>query len=269
MIKKTYSTFIIILLAATIMPFFTSAAVAQDATSSIAITNCNTGCMLTVTITSPVSVSEYQLSIKVPTNIVVDTSHATLTGFMTGSSVLSQDGTNTDEHRWFNLQTQAGTTGTLSVPISNLETGNSVSINKADIIDINGNKIATETSSFMSSFTATIITTSTSITTTTARTTITSTSTATRTSTSTSTTTSTAGVSTSTVTTTSTARSTQTITTTVGSTTISSTITATSTSTVEEQVDSTSTISLVVAALAIVSLGIVIVLQIRNKKIPT
>ncbi len=276
MIKKVYSTFIIIFLVATIMPFFVTTAIAQEATSSINITNCDTSCMLTVSITSPSSVSEYQLSIKVPTNIVVDTSHATFTGFMVGSTVLSLDGATTDEYRWFNLQSQGGTTGTLSVPISNVESGNTVSINKADILDTNGNRITAATTSYVVSSTVTVILTSTSLTTltstttSTVRNTITSTTTltATTTSTTTSTITSTVGASTSTATTTLTTRSTQTITTTVGSSTVKSTINVTNTSTIEEQIDSTSTISLVVAAFAVVLLGIAIVLKIRNQKIP-
>lgn len=265
MIKKTYSTFIVFILAATMMPFLTPAVIAQEATSSLEIHDCDTGCILTLVITSPVSVSEFQIAIKVSSNIVVDTSQATLTGFMTGAAVLSQENAITDEHRWFNLQSQGGTIGTLSVPISNLQSGNSVYLDKADMLDASGNTIDSISIGRVAAFT-TVIGSTTTITNT-----VTSTITSTSTAVTTSTSTVTVGVNTVTSTTTSTSLVTTTVTTTSGLTTntitTTATITNTETSTIEEQTDPNSTIAIVIAAFALVLLGVALVLKMRNQKI--
>ena len=145
MMKKTYPTIIIIILAATIIPLFTPTAVAQEATATLHMQNCDVGCILTLDITSPVSVSEYQVSIKTSNTIILDTSQTTLTGFMAGSTHLVLEGSSLDEHRWFNLQSQGGTVGSLSIPISNHETGASILLDKVDIFDADGNIIETVT----------------------------------------------------------------------------------------------------------------------------
>jgi hypothetical protein len=145
MMKKTYPTIIIIILAATIIPLFTPTAVAQEATATLQMQNCDVGCILTLDITSPVSVSEYQVSIKASNTIILDTSQTTLTGFMAGSTHLFIEGSSLDEHRWFNLQSQGGTVGSLSIPISNHDAGASILLDKVDIFDADGNLIETVT----------------------------------------------------------------------------------------------------------------------------
>lgn len=265
MIKKTYSTFIVFILATTMMPFLTPGVIAQEATSTLEIHDCDTGCILTLTIISPASVSEFQVAIKVSSNIVVDTSQATLTGFMIGAAVLSQENAITDEHRWFNLQSQGGTIGTLSVPISNLQTGNSVYLDKADMLDASGNTIDSVSIGQVAAFTTVIGSTST------ITNTVTSTVTSTSTAVTTSITTETAGVNTVTATTTSTSLITNTVTTTSRLSTTTITTTATSldinVSTVEEHTDPNSTIAIAFAALGIIILGIALVLKIRDQKI--
>ena len=140
MMKKTYPTIIIIILAATIIPLFTPTAVAQEATATIEIQNCNVSCLLTVVILSPTSVSEYQIAIKVSNTINLVPSSTLTTGFMSGSSHLTLEGSSLDEHRWFNLQSQGGTVGRLTIPISNYA-GKSIILDKVNLIDDDGNRI--------------------------------------------------------------------------------------------------------------------------------
>ena len=282
MIKKTYTTIIAIILAATIMPLFTPTAVAQEATATLQI-QCDPGCILTLVIVSPADVSEFQFSIKTSNTVTLTTAQASLTGFMTGASLLPLEGSVLDEYRWFNLQSQGGIVGTLSVPISNLQTGDSVFLDKTDLLDADGNKIETVSIGIGGTLsTTTTITSSrtiTSLSITTATATITSTSTVRSTSTvvSTATTTTTATVGqttiTQTVTSTSTAGaaalSTSTITQIVTSggaistTTTTITNTLTNTKTVEEG-SAAGIYAIILAIIAIILLGLAVLRQQRE-----
>jgi len=281
MIKKTYLAIIAIILAAAIMPLFTPAAVAQEATATLHITDCDTGCILTLSITSPASVSEFQVSIKATSSVTLSTSQTTLTGFMAGSALLILEGATTDEYRWFNLQSPGGTQGTLTVPISDLEAGETIFLDAADFLDANGNRIDSVTIGVAGTLTTTVRTTSTS--TSTIRLTSTATATATTTSTSilrststatttaTTTTTTTVGLATVTQTVSSTSTASTTIATTVTSgqttSTITNTQTQTGTSTVEEG-SPNGIYAIILAIIAIILLGLAVLRQQRKDMFP-
>ncbi|MDP6583305.1 MAG: hypothetical protein QF535_01530 [Anaerolineales bacterium] len=273
MMKKIYPTIIIMILAATIIPLFTPTAVAQEATATLQIQNCDTGCILTLAVTSPTSVFEFQVSIKVSNTITLDTSQTTFTGFMAGASLLALEGSALDEYRWFNLQSQGGTVGTLSVPISNPETGDSISLDKVDLLNADGTRIEVVTQGISGILTTTVITTSTStvtlLSTNTATATVTSTTTMITTSTTVSTATTTTTVSsaqttiTQTVSSTSTARTTTTTTETSAQTTSTITTTQTNTETIEEG-SSVGIYAIVFAIIGIAILGLAVLRQQRE-----
>ena len=273
MIKKTYPLIIAIILAATIMPLFTPTAVAQEARATLQV-QCDPGCSLTLVIVSPADVSEFQFSIKTSNTVTLTTAQASLTGFMTGALFLPLEGSVLDEYRWFNLQSQGGIVGTLSVPISNFQTGDSVFLDKTDLLDADGNKIETVSIGIGGTLsTTTTITSSRTITSLSATTaTITSTSTVRSTSTvvSTATTTTTATVGRSTITQTVTSTSTagavlSTITQTVTSGGAISTITntLTNTKTVEEG-SAAGIYAIILAIIAIILLGLAVLRQQRE-----
>jgi|TARA_B100001964_G_C14158718_1_gene565597 hypothetical protein len=275
MMKKISPTIIIIILAATIIPLFTPAAVAQEATATLQIQNCDTGCILTLAMTSPTSVSEFQFSIKVSNTITLDTSQTTLTGFMAGakSTDLPLEGPVLDEYRWWNIEGTAGTVGTLSVPISNPEPGDSISLDNVDIRGADGTTIDVVTQGVSGIITTTISTTSTStvtlLSTTTATATVTSTTTMMTTSTTVSTATITTTVSsaqttiTQTVSSTSTAKTTITTTETSAQTTSTITTTQTNTETIEEG-SSAGIYAIVFAIIGIAILGLAVLRQQRE-----
>jgi|TARA_B100000315_G_scaffold193375_1_gene183885 hypothetical protein len=289
MMNKTYPTIIMIILAAMIMPLFTPTAVAQEATATIEIQNCNVSCLLTVVISSPTSVSEYQIAIKVSNTINLVPSSTLTTGFMSGSSHLTLEGSSLDEHRWFNLQSQGGTVGRLTIPISNYA-GKSIILDKVDLLDDDGNRIDVVISGDGNVDVGIAATTAATTVTTTITTTSIATSTSTNTVTSLSTRTSTATVtSTRTMMATSTTVRTATTTTTVASaqTTITQTVSSTSTAKVTAvqvaSTQSTSTITntqtntetveegssfgvyaIVFAVIAIILLGLAVLRQQRE-----
>ena len=270
MINKIFPVVIAIIFTVTMMPLFTPVAVAQEATATLQII-CNPDCIMTLVIMSPVDVSEFQVSIKATNTVTLDTAQASLTGFMTGASLLTLEGQTLNEYRWFNLQSQGGAVGILSVPISALQTGETVFLDKADFLDENGERIQSisigvsgdvmTTVSITTTETVISLTTTTSTATTTTTTTSTATTrvTSTQVSTATITSTVTSGQTTitQTVTSTNTAVTTQATTVTSGSTTITLTNTQTNTETVEE--GSTFGIyAIVLAVIAIILLGLAV-----------
>ena len=260
MIKKISPVIIAIIFAVTMLPLFTPAAVAQEATATLQVI-CNPDCIMTLVIMSPVDVSEFQVSIKATNTVTLDTAQASLTGFMTGASLLTLEGPILDEYRWFNLQSQGGTVGTLSVPISELQPGETVFLDKADFLDENGERIQSVSigvnGNVMTTLSITTTETVTSLTTSTSTATTRITSTQVSTATITSTVTSGQTTITQTVTSTNTAVTTQATTVTSGATTTTLTNTQTNTETVEE--GSTFGIyAIILAIIAIILLGLAI-----------
>jgi hypothetical protein len=259
MINKIFPVVIAIIFTVTMMPLFTPVAVAQEATATLQII-CNPDCIMTLVIMSPVDVSEFQVSIKATNTVTLDTAQASLTGFMTGASLLTLEGQTLNEYRWFNLQSQGGAVGTLSVPISALQTGETVFLDKADFLDENGERIQSISIGVSGNVMTTVSITTTetviSLTTTTSTATTTTTTTSTATTRVTSTQVSTATI-TQTVTSTNIIVKTQATTVTSGATTTTLTNTQTNTETVEEG-SAFGIYAIILAVIAIILLGLAV-----------
>jgi hypothetical protein len=278
MITKSSALVIAIIFMVTMMPLFTPVAVAQEATATLQIT-CNPDCIMALVIISPADVSEFQVSIKATNTVALDTEQASLTGFMAGATLFPiLEGPILTEYRWVSFTSPGGTVGTLSVPISALQAGETVVLDKADLLDENGETIESITIGIDGQVITTIRITSTSTatslitttTTTTATTTATTRLTSTQVSTVTTTTTTTAGLSTitQTVTSTNTAVTTQATTVTSGATTTILTTTQTNTETVvieeEEEGSAFGIYAIVLAVIAIILLGLAVLRQQRE-----
>jgi len=277
-LRRNFAAFIIVTLIPALTLFSpTTLAQAGEASATFEIR----GGILTLTITSPVDVAEFQVSIKASSTVDLASSQATLTGFMAGASHLSLKGVEENEFRWFNLQSPGGKTGVLSIPVSNIGAGVSITLERADLLGADGSKIpvpalprgvvlvvtstSTTTVTTTTTTTSTVRVTSTTTTTATSTTTVTFSTTTTTTTTATSTRTLTQ-TTTQTTTSTSMTTSTATATTTTTSTMVSkSTTTATTTTTVAATSTRTETVEVLqpvaIAALAF-SIAVIIVLAI-------
>ena len=96
------------------------------------------GGALSVAVTSPSDVAEFQLVIKAPSTVTLD--KATITGFMAGATPLSATSGGVTEYRWFKLAGSAGKTGTLSVPVTGPQ-GSPITLDKVNLLDLKGNSI--------------------------------------------------------------------------------------------------------------------------------
>ena len=93
--------------------------------------------LVKVEVTSSVDVHQFQLSITLPSGAALDTTKATLTGFMANSMLLSVG----NEYRWFNLDATPSKTGSLTVPASGLSAENRPQLIRLDLLDTEGNRI--------------------------------------------------------------------------------------------------------------------------------